>query len=529
LEKFSRKINSILTNYPLLVLLVVYIVLWLPHVFILNDNLSLVYGFEIDSGTSMDSIINVLKTYNLNGAYSSTYYGWSFYFIVFLIIKLVMFASHVLTHFAKPIASINRLQLSDNPVWLFTSVRFITFLIGMASLVALYALLKKIFKNRLLSFLGCLFYVFPILGYSMFFFIHPETTGLLFLEIAILIYLKMREENRGEIAWRQFYIAIVMLAFSAWAKQMFFFTALPVFIVLTLELARVEQTTVFSFVKSFKFLWTVVSTALIGILILFVIHPFAFFNYRYFLNGQLETFKVHATSDLALSFGAAWIVWLKTISSNLLLTLIILLCLISLVVQVIRQPKNTFGIIFASSSFVLTAIAISNARYFAGSLHYLQPIYPFYAIGAGFAIAALPKLKKSNFIIVTVALGIAFGYSFSLTVKEDLTLSLGRLDYKSSAQYKVYEYINKEIPNGAKLAISHGVIISSEKKFTVFHWWQRKMDDLENFNPDYFVYLPGFSINGKLLDYTIAYNNYVKDHKYKEMIRIGDFDILSRD
>jgi hypothetical protein len=531
----SRVKKFLLENYPIIFLLLVYSALWLPHVFIINENLSTIYAYEVDSGTSMSSVINMLKTYNLNGSGSSRYYGWSFYFVVFILIKLIMFASHVFSYILKPFFHIARFRVVDDPIWLFTSVRMIICLIGMASLVALYSLIKKIFHNRLYAFLGSLFYVFPIFGESMFYFVHPETTGLLFLQLSILAYLRMREVEDVKRVWKYFYVAIVLLAFSAWAKQIFFFTAVPVFIVMITELSKKEKFPFLSFVRSLVFLKSVLVTVGIGLLTLFIIHPYFYFNFRYSISYQKELFAGQSASYISLSLGAAWLVWLKTILANVPIMVLLFMSAISVAIQAIKKgPKDYFLLVCSVSSLILTVIVFSNARVFAGYLHYLQPIYPFYLISGVSVVVSFSKLRNPRRVVVMAAIALVFGYSFCFTATRDIAASYIRLNYKTMVQYKLYEYINKNIPDGSKLAISHNVIISPEKKFIVFFWWGgqnwegQKIDELEIFNPDYMVYLPAFSINGKLMNEAAAYNNYAVKNNYTEISRMGDFVVLHR-
>jgi len=497
-----------------MVLIVLYTALWAPHVFIINDNLSLIGAYEIDSRTAMESVINDLETYNLNNDYASSIYGWTFYFIAYILLKPILLIGHIPT--------------AGNPVFVFLAVRALVFLIGLASLVMLYTVLQKIFSNRTLSFAGCLSYAIPMFWADMFIVVHPETTGILFLLLSLLVYLKMTECDDTQAVNTLYVIGVACLALSALSKHFFFFTAMPVFFMLNLEQARVRKQEAMAYFLSVQFIFLLLISLCIGIITLLIIHPYVVIDYEQTIKSQLYIMNEHSTGDLVMDLGHAWRTWLSSVSQNIFIVLMLALSAIHLVLRVMKQRRDTLSIVCSISSLALTAIIFTSYRRFVGAWYYLMPVYPFYIISAISFVTLLRQSLRPAARIAVPIIGTVFVISLIMYGSNDIAVSLTRLNYKTTAPYRLYEYINEEIPEGSRLAISQGVIIAAEKQFKIFHWWQNDLSKLGEFDPDYLIYMPQSGLNGQLSKEPISYTDYARSKGYAEVFAVGDLVVLKR-
>jgi hypothetical protein len=208
--------------------------------------------------------------------------------------------------------------------------------------------------------------------------------------------------------------------------------------------------------------------------------------------------------------------------------LMILLSVINIMLNINKHTTDNIRIMSGVSSIVLTVIVFSNARLFAGSTHYLMPIYPYYIISAISAIIMLRDITGFMNKASTVIIVIVFGHILTTYGWIDIRAGLQRLNYEHNSEYIIYQYINKRIPNGARLAVSHSVIISPEKDFIIFHWWRNDVSKLEEFDPDYMIYLYRFGVNKRPAPETIAFNSFAKRMGYQQIKRIGRFVVLER-
>ncbi len=362
----------------------------------------------------------------------------------------------------------------------------------------------------------------------MFLTVHPETTGILFLILSLLIYTRMEELDEEETAWKYFYLGIMCIIFSALSKQIFFFTALPSFTLLNLEMARVQKKSWIRYFFSMRFVGTLLSVIFLGASTLFIMHPFAFFDYETTVTAQMSILRDHGTGNMALGLGAAWSAWLKSLSQNVFLMLMIFLSFTNILLNITSKRKEHIYIVSSISSILLTMIVFSGSRLFAGAWHYLMPIYPYYIISAISSIIELRDKKLHIKTATTVICAIAFSYTFIVYGWADVKASLKRLDYKNSDTYMMYEYISKMISNGSKVAISQSVVMSPDKGFIIFHWWKDDLNKLDQFDPDYMIYLSRFGANKKQAPETIAFKTFAKRMGYQQVKRIGRFVVLER-
>ena len=100
---------------------------------------------------------------------------------------------------------------------------------------------------------------------------------------------------------------------------------------------------------------------------------------------------------------------------------------------------------------------------------------------------------------------------------------MGRLDYKNSIAFRTYEYINNNVKPGDKIAHDHFVAVPDKMHNISCHFWRGcGTDYIDEFNPNYVIFNPDFSFNGKSIE-TKRLARYVKDHN---MVLIGKITSL---
>ncbi len=81
----AKDLSHFLSNYKIdkltALLIFLFTALYLPHTFILNEDLGLLMAFETDPGTISETIIGLLDNYNFHDHYHSRTYGWTYYLI----------------------------------------------------------------------------------------------------------------------------------------------------------------------------------------------------------------------------------------------------------------------------------------------------------------------------------------------------------------------------------------------------------------------------------------------------------------
>jgi len=498
-------------------LTLLFFFLWFPHVFIVNESLNLATAYEVDPGYMLDSVINILATYNQSKSFTSATYGWTYFFLAFIILKPITL---LLTFFYPPSISVQTTLLL---------VRLFHFTLCLASMIALYILLRKLFNNIIYAAIGCLFYIIPMYwGMNIFYFLHPEPAGLLFIILSLIILEKYRSFKSIKESDKYFYFGFSMIVLSALSKQQFFFTAIPVIIIYLyyyFTLRKIEFNTFF-FMKSF--LWLFFSMLFISLAILAIIHPFAFVNITDTLNYQIVKFQGHLNTNLTLTALNAYKNYLYSIISNPFLAISLMFCFYVIIDSSRKAKRNIYKLIICSSIPLIIFIFISNERLFC-TLFYFIPICIYLIISDLYFIEIISsihslKIKRFLLIIISVVFVIIFFSRFNIEYNK----SQNRLNYIQSDTYLIYNFINNHVDNGSKLAISHAVPIPENKNLIYFHWWQNDLSKLGEFNPDYFIYITDFRVNGMLADYTKIFNAYVIKNNYIEVKKIGTITIYKK-
>jgi len=501
----KKDVLSYLSSPYRIILIIIFTILFLPHVFVVVKDINFVTAYELDPGTMIESILLLFQRpfYNMNAGFHSSTYGWTYFSINFFLLI--------------PVYALTALKIIPTDYYFFVSIRFIFFLIGLASVLAFFEVAKRTLKHKFLSFIAAMLYVASPITFRFFYFIHPETTGLLFLFLSILCLTHFNEGKAEDYRWYTF--GLFSLVLSALSKQFFFFAVPSVLFLYVYFYCHHHKKSIFRFLVSKQFIRALLASIGFSILILFIVHPFAFFQPRVFIELQIGIFSKHAEGPLTrLETIKAWINIIKTIP-------IIYLTIISLPFTILgavifgrdqKTGKMLYIVNILTSVLFITLVSITS-RFIIYSA-YFAPIYPFFILNlisvplyimrkwnARRPIKLLSQLALICFLFV-VLVG-----DFS----DSIPMGYARFMYQNGVTYKTYKYIEENIPNGSKIAYDHFVAIPSEKEMIVCHIWRAcgTTDRIEEFQPDYVLFDENYTFYGVVpqIERSIEY---VNDYHY---------------
>ena len=500
-----------------LAILAIFSALYLPHVFIMVEDLGLIEGYEVDPGSCIQAIEALLKSYNMNLGYHSRYYGWTYFALNFLVLF--------------PIKIFCLLFKIESKFWLYFAIKFLLFLIGLFSAVIFYEVVKKIFSRSYLAFIATLFYVTAIACYKFFYYIHPETCGTLFLFLGIFGLLRFIEDPKND---KIYFSSLAFLVLASLSKQIFFFMSLPVLILFLHFRCVREGEKYYKFLVSKLFLKTLFATVAIALTLLFVIHPFFFIRFSETISYTRD-FSIFFSSNYSSSLSVALQIWLELCLNDSLMRMLLLSSPILLILGLItfykkRSPKSLlylFNLIGVWAIFFL----IASINRFAFDYHYLQPIYPFVIL----AIISTVGFIQNTPNFVKIPSNIVFAYiiilNLGLSFYTALPVIFDRFNYQDSLSYKTYVYIKTNLTKEDKFAHDHLIGVPDEFGKTACHYWRGCGSDyIEKYSPTYVFLNEDYTLCGKNYPETERMKKYIKDNNMKLVSKISGkiFEISTR-
>ncbi len=502
----------------LITLLLIFSFMYLPHAFILVEDLNLILAYEVDPGSHIAAIEDILRSYSMHKGYHSKFYGWTFFAINFLLLFPIKFLSFLLG--------------SDLKLVLYLSIKLIFFGLSSLSLIAFYSFLKKVFQSKILSVFGSLFYIFSAIGYSYFYFIHPETTGIMFIFFALINFLNFLKDKDG----KYYKYGLFLLVLASLSKQIFFFISLPIMLLYLYFYYNQNLKECFKNIKSKKFISILFKTFIFSLFVFFVIHPFAFFEPLEFIDYQ-KSLTVFVNGQYSLALADSSKKWLEIILNVKLLKFFIFLSpvvILSFFVNKIKKgllfkniKKSHIFLFYYNFIFliILSSLIVYGNRMFIGAT-YLQPIFPFFII---FFISILYFLLKNNvkilyypLVYILVIIFISDSYNVFNSAKK-------RFLYKDSMAFTTYNYIKKNIAKDKVIVYDHFVATPSDYVKSC-HYWHGcgNKDHLLNVDPDYIMFNPNRSINNKEMDELKVLKNHVKlkNMTLMDSLKVDDISIL---
>ncbi|PCS24001.1 glycosyltransferase family 39 protein [Candidatus Enterovibrio escicola] len=510
-----------------LLLSIIFAILYLPHVFIIVEDLGLILGFEVDPGSHVVAIENLFNPpyYNMQGGYHSKFYGWTYFAINFVLLA--------------PIKLFFWLTGTENNLILYISIRFILFMIGLISVLVFYEIAKKLFNSIVLAGCASILYIISPVGAQLFYFIHPETTGLMFIFSGILALLKFIDNPQD---YKLYFAGLICLVLATLSKQIFFFMSLPILFSFLHFYCKEQQQKYMQFVFSMDFIKILGRTTLLALAILFIIHPFAILDLTNFIEYQINLSTSWITSKYAMSFTDSLISWYKLLMSVSVIQLSIILLPITFVITLLMYINkkraslflyitNTIGLFF-----VLCITIIGNRTMISG--HYLQPLYPFFVLSLFAIMNYVSNITDIRLKHLRLFANTSFIYSALLTILSNLyTLTptlITRLLYKEGIAYKTYEYVSKHLVPTDKLVYDQYVALPDKMKSQGCHYWQGcGTDYIDKYQPNYVMFNEmltafGNAGSGQQPTETLRLKKYIKDYNLQliDSIEVKDTKVL---
>lgn len=482
-------------NYKL-VLVIVFIILYLPHCFILVNDISLILAYEVDPGSIIDSIEKLYsgKIYNMLNGYHSKYYGWTYMSINFWLLA--------------PIKLFNIVFNINSKLIFYLSLKFIYFLIGLILTIILYILAIKTNKNSkfVAAFMPALLLLLLPTS-QQFYFIHPETTGALFLIFGMLVLSKFNQVGIN----KYYIIGIVCLSLASLSKQIYFFTAIPIFITyFLLGLKKYNK----------KFSTLLVLTLGFGAFSLLIVHPYAYLYPKMFLGYQFEL-----SSSMVGGNQIGYIDSIKnwTIFIYRNTTILILPMALSpfLFVYGYLQYKKTYNfcylsITLSSACAVMGFATVAYGNRVSLSHHYLFPVYIFLLVIISFVIDSIMGLPNKRVrLIGTISIIYVFIVASLYYAYDSIPNSINRLNFEKSVATVSYNYINQKLRSGNRLVMDYQIAVPANLGIISCGMWTGCGTEsaITSFKPEYVMFNQEAAAGISPAEFS-AFKNFVEKNNY---------------
>ncbi len=497
-------------NSPLFWILGLYIFMYLPQCFIMLEDMNIVRAFEVDPGSILDAINKLFKGpyyYSMYNGYHSYYYGWTFFSINFFVIL--------------PIKVLFSIFNITSPETITFVVRFVLFLIGFGSVFAFYNLVKKATGKTFVAAFLSLFIVVSTVASKGYYFIHPETTGVLFSITGCFALLEFISQKKNQNQW--FIFGLTALVLSALSKQIFLIISFPLLALFLYFRAQTQNKSVLAFLKTNQFKNNFFFTCTWSLLLLFMVHPYAFIAPYKFIKSQLDTIIYHTSVEHTFSLTETMKIWWITIIHRMPLysftvisaPLCLFVCYKSR--QIYKKSKILYTTNLLSIIGILFVVSYIE-RAFPGQVFYLYPLLPYVLLNIGaiiwyvlMVISRPVRFIITCFIFCIGFLFLAFNYMSTNQILKK------RLDYKDSMVYKVYNYIRSELPKNSRIAHDHVIAVPLSDGYKSCHYWNScaSLNAIKDYDPDYIIFNKEFNINGKAHNNTENLKKYILRHDYK--------------
>ena len=479
-------------------IVLVFAVLFFPPALVLVEDLNLISAFETDPGSifgSLNTMLSLDNFYNQNAGYHSKHYGWSFHIWFFWLVL--------------PVKAISFLFGFDELPNIYLFYRVIHFSLSLLTALLFYEVAKKISTESGIIIARCLTLLFVVSPFSFFFyFVHPEVAGLMYFLAAFLLF--SQNTKTFDKKWERGFIAIVTLC--ALSKQVFLIICLPMAFV---YLWRKWFITYEGEQLKVKLQWFCRAVGF-SILVFFLVHPMAFFEFGVFFKTQVGTFN-HFSSKEEVSFIDNLLKWLVILKDQTFYLLLLGLGVIASILNIIRtkfQPnhfQSDYVLVLTGIVFIIAVAAGNNSNF---SKHYMYPLVPILLLQIPFAISEIGYVfrkrfnrffEASTFYIFVVA----FIGSFYSTVD----LLLYRMDYRNTPAYHTFAYV-KDLTKtlDVRLAHDHFVAFPGHTVSSCSYWQQcSTLQGLAAFAPNYILLRanpiwPGYKEHENLIAYAQSNN-----------------------
>jgi len=374
-------------------------------------------------------------------------------------------------------------------------IKSIFFLYGYILVISHHILLNFFLNNKfkLLSFLLTFNLIIPF-DKKLFIQLHPEIIGMFFLNLAILFLFKNKNNK-----YQHNYKFIVVSALSAYSKQIFIFSLIPLFIYYVFQDINLRLLQKVKEIKRFLKFVSIIFIVFLAVFLL--IHSYAFFDFKKFLTHQISLF--FSFQGESVSFFSSFTRWITLVLKN---DLILAASLISsFFIFIIYLARYFYHKVFFQSIILFSIILIflfvitakGNSQLL--SLHYLNPLIIFaHLILTLLFVSFHLKIKNTNLKkLFYVILSFFLILNMYLNYKNLNTYLYERLDYQNTLPYLTYKKTSEIFVNNPSVKIAHDHFVSIHNDYidNSCHYWTTcpNYESIVNFNPDYIIFNPKFS------------------------------------
>ncbi len=490
---------------------VIFSILYLPQALILIHDNGLILAYETDSGSHIDAVRTVLNTYDMNEAYHSRYYGWTFFALCFVILT--------------PIHFVMALLHNSDETYLILGVRLILFCLGLLSTLLFYALLRELFRGRLLAFFGALLYIASPVCYQYFFLIHPETTGLSLVFMATIYLLRYSKIPLESPDKGYFYPALVCMILASYSKQIYFFLSLPILYAFFHLVSERKRLSYVSLIFSVSFARALLVSAALALALLSIIHPHLFFQFDAFLEAQADL-ATTMNGPYTKTMTGALIIWSEITSSIPLLLLgfgVLPLVLVASVISYAKsRSRESFLLAVNCGAIVLITTLTTTMNRLMFNPHYFHPVYPLVIILVLACVEWMDRIVRGKWKIPAEAAAYLWlAIILAVSLYQVLPRLIERLDYKELIAYRTYDYILSNMNGADRIAYDHFVGMPDSFAHNSCHYWQGcGTDYIDSFAPNYVMFNGRFTLWGDEMDETKRLKKYVAEHGLKLVTEI---------
>ena len=384
---------------------------------------------------------------------------------------------------------------------------------------------------------------------EFFYLFHPETIGVFFLNLGCIYLvdlLKQKSNSKAELLTK-YYIIVLFLTLSTLSKPTFFLIAAPLYISLLVIYIEKSEQSILAFVKSLKFWYLLLKTLSFSVVIFFLINPFFFLNFSQSIKLQIGNALFFSNYSLTYnSWFESLMAWASFIGSfQLLLASVLSTGIVFIYLgmgsckvgptlmsrkknKIYSNPKDLSIYLFIQFAVLLNILFTAVSMRLFIDARYLIPVLPLMLVNVSMVISKLTETsfiptKTKNLVFTLILVALSYNY---------LKTNLNHLDdfyhYKQNVKYKVYSYIQNNIPDGSVILYDQFVGIADNKKITPHHYWNYKSDELKNINAEYIIFNPEFKYNNKYHDNLIILKEIVKTQDYEKIKEIGEIEIWQK-
>jgi len=421
-------------------------------------------ALEIDPGSIASSTMQLfnLPIYNQHNGFHTRSYGWVFTDINFVVIFWLKVIGQWFGFYDKPIFSADYI-----PIFL-GAMRATTFTMGLISVIIFFKLSNLLFRNKKLAFLTTLFFMFDPLGSKFSYFVHPETTGMVFTLMAIWYLVKFLKNSKVGY----FYLSYISLVLTALSKQTFSFIFVPVLLIFFFSSCDQKKLTCFEWSKQFlKVLFQLIG---IGILILLLVHPYAIIEPAKFYASQQAVAGNHQST---ITFAQSFYTWLAIYQNQFLIKINVAFFVLLSAYMFLRKVFSVHFLFIVSVIFcnVFLLVLIYGARLIVTPT-YLYPILPLLILNVVAVIIfiweKLARLSKGKYWQLAFALMVTIYLLpiFSANVLITTNALLNRITYKNTTNYQARQFILDNIPAESSIVYDPSIPIPKNHTNSCNSW-----------------------------------------------------------